>query len=61
MNAEKIEKVSDLASEIVAKCILVLEEMKGHGYVVVGTKKTGELKRLSMDLTRALTEMRKPG
>lgn len=33
---------------------------KDNGWEIVGSKNTGTLRRASMDLTRALAEMRKP-
>lgn len=36
------------------------KEMYRYEYYIGGTKKTAALRRQSMDLTRALAEMRKP-
>jgi hypothetical protein len=35
-------------------------EQSGSGQYIVGTKTSGALRRQSMELTRALAEMRKP-
>lgn len=56
-----------IAAEAAAKKFLVLaidarEELKNEGIAsyISGTKISGALRRASLDLTRALAEMRKP-
>ena len=38
---------------------LVLEELGEDDWYIVGTRKSGTLRRASMDLTRALTDLRR--
>ena len=38
----------------------IVEHEESGNHAMWGTKKTGALRRSSMDLTRALSEMRKP-
>lgn len=68
-----VEEVSRLASEVVELANAVKEEAKGSGAhvhgradvwakgrVVAPSKYVAALRRRSLDLTRALAEMRKP-
>ncbi len=63
MNRKSVRVVMELAKQIKVQGQVVLDEddekgMLGIGY---GSQATGKLRRLSMDLTRALANMRKSG
>ena len=36
-------------------------QIEGNGYVTYGSKLSGAVRRASMDLTRALADLRRPG
>lgn len=70
MNSKTIKKCVSLCEEFIFLSQRVEEEQmlmeywtdgngKRHQYTASGTKLTGSLRRKSMDLTRALSEMRK--
>jgi hypothetical protein len=62
MRKEPIEKVIEEAKHTIEAAEEVLREAeeRGYKYGIWGSKATGTLRRRSMDLTRALAEMRKP-
>lgn len=64
MTLDKITKAQSLASAFIQAAKAVKEEADADGRLngdcVYGSKRTGTLRRASMDLTRALAEMRKP-
>ena len=60
MNREKIGKALEINLRFTEQLNLVLEELGNRFSYTVGTKESGKLRRLSMDLTRALADMRKP-
>jgi hypothetical protein len=61
VTADKIRRAVTEAKRFLAAAHDGLEEMKeeGHDYWTVGTRKSGALRRASLDLTRALADMRK--
>jgi len=60
MTRSSMLKVKRLAKDVISLINKVDEENNLKDYFVGGTKKTGALRRASMELTRALTEMRRP-
>jgi hypothetical protein len=58
MKKHKVEHARRLAREFNALALDVVQESNDNW--LWGSKKTGALRRKSMDLTRALAEMRKP-
>ena len=66
MNLGKINNVQILANDVLDLCEDV-EKMEREAsldndtILFYGNAKTGELKRRSMDLSKALTELRQPG
>jgi hypothetical protein len=61
MNKRTINKAVNEAKRFLEAAKLVQAALvEGNGYVV-GTKESGALKRSSLDLTRALADMRRPG
>ena len=63
MNNEKIAEAVREAERFLAKhkaFEAAIPKGVGSGYYMWGTKESGALRRASMDLTRALAEMRKP-
>lgn len=62
MTPETIRKAADAAKEFLARCKPVLGSTRKHQYgewLNTG-KDTGALRRQSLELSRALSEMRKP-
>jgi hypothetical protein len=61
MQIEQFKEAVEQARRFIAlsKAIKIVS-LGTKQYIVVGTKSTGALKRCSLDLTRALAEMRKP-
>jgi hypothetical protein len=57
MNHEKIHRVVFLIREFLDRTDLLLNDE----YPIVGTKESGALRRTSMELTRALSDLRRPG
>jgi len=64
---KQILKVKELANEVIQRCDAALQDATAWANLSnevarynVGTKATGALRRASMELTRALAEMRKP-
>ena len=60
MNLAKISRVICLAQEIIRRAETV-ETEDPEGYFIGGTKATEALRRTSMELTRALADLRGPG
>ena len=66
MNRDRIEKAKAEARrfleaiENAEDTCPVYNRYAGHISFIVGTKATGAIRRTSLDLTRALAEMRKP-
>ena len=61
MNILTVDQVKRLCQEVQLLCHKYQDEYDANneGYHFIGPKLTGELRRRSMDLTRALAEMRK--
>jgi hypothetical protein len=64
MNQKSFVEAEKEAKRFLFACALVREESKGRAefatWPITGTAKTGALHRASMDLTRALANLRKP-
>ena len=58
MDAETIEKAKIEALAFIQRCEVVEGEIGSGGYIIYG-KSTGALRRQSMELTRALADMRR--
>ena len=59
MQKEKIRRTMDLAMQFIADANRVY--ISDDPYIEIrGTKATGKLRRISLELTRQLAEMRKP-
>jgi hypothetical protein len=61
LNLEKINRVLKLSREFGERQFAVKSETDEHGYFITGTAATGALRRTSMELTRALADLRRPG
>ena len=62
MNKTGIQKAMEAAEEFIERASAVLDEEADSKYThsLYPSAKTGALRRQSMELTRALAEMRKP-
>lgn len=62
MRVEKLEDAVRLAKRFaeLSKFVRIAKVSDGHRYLASCPKESGMLRRASMDLTRALAEMRKP-
>jgi hypothetical protein len=60
MNLAKITRVKALVGQFEARVAAVQEEAGVDGFFIVGTATTGALRRTSMELTRALADLRRP-
>ena len=60
MNIETISKAEAEAKEFIKRCKAVREREQEYAYCFFGCQETGALRRQSMDLTRALADLRKP-
>jgi hypothetical protein len=63
MNVDSLATAAQEARKFLRLVKIVQEEHKALNstFLVCGGKNSGALRRASMDLTRALAEMRKPG
>lgn len=66
MNVKTLGKAIDAANVFITNARRLYADMKhdekaAYGERIVGPKQTGQVRRNSMDLTRALAEMRRPG
>jgi hypothetical protein len=61
LNFEKISRVITLATELITRAEHVETEAEADGSFISGTAATGALRRTSMELTRALADLRRPG
>ena len=61
MNLEKITRVKRLIRLFESRAAAVFDQAEADGSFIVGTAATGALRRTSMELTRALAELRRPG
>lgn len=59
MTEEGIKKALKEANEFIRRAKSVLYDPNGVGYIFAGGAKTGALRRQSMELTRALANMRR--
>lgn len=60
MNNKSVLTAIDEARRFIERAADVLEEHKKFHIDYFGTKKTGALRRSSLDLTRALADLRRP-
>lgn len=61
MRAQDIARVRKLAAEVTDLCAAVEREARSNDTLFYsGSRTTAELRRRSMDLTRALADMRRP-
>lgn len=60
MNKRTITKAIEEAKRFIYAAKDVQDELASSGHYIVGTKKSGTLRRASLDLTRALADMRRP-
>jgi len=58
MTKSKLQECRKLALDFNKLALDVIMDLGDKGYIITGTKRTGKLRRLSMDLTRALAELR---
>ena len=61
MNKRTINKAVNEAKRFIEAAKLVQAALAERDSYIVGTKESGALKRASLDLTRALADMRRPG
>ena len=61
MNIENLNEAINEAERFLEKAKVVREKVKVDNYVFYGCKQTGALKRASMDLSRALSKIRRTG
>jgi hypothetical protein len=62
MNLDKLVHVLALTEELNDRANVVLADAeRGDDWPIVGTAATGALRRTSMELTRALADLRRPG
>lgn len=59
MDLRKVNKVEKEAKEILARCDAVKERAKEDHMCFYGCKETSSLKRQSLELSRALSELRR--
>lgn len=59
MNSTTLAAAETAAREFLKRAKALRES--GDKYVIVGTRESGAVKRASLDLTRALADMRRPG
>jgi len=60
MDKEKLEFCLKEAGAFMISAKIVLNRAKKNDFTFFGCKETGSCRRKSLDLTRALAEMRKP-
>ena len=62
MEIDRILEAQVLAQQFSKKADALIQETKTEGgkYLLYGSKQSGALRRLSLDLTRKLAEMRNP-
>jgi hypothetical protein len=61
MNLGKISRVNRLIRQFQRRAEELADQAAEDGFTIVGTKATGALRRTSMELTRALADLRRPG
>lgn len=60
MNIETLDNAVEEAKKFIEKAEKAIKRSEEDGYTFFGCKETAACKRASMDLTRALSELRKP-
>lgn len=61
MKAEKIDAAAKAAGRFMLAALAAIKRIEEDEMVeITGSKETGALRRASMDLTRALAELRRP-
>lgn len=60
MENKSVLKAVDEARRFIEKAVVVLDDERETKFSYFGSKNTGSLRRASLDLTRALADMRKP-
>jgi hypothetical protein len=60
LNLEKIGRVLGLVRQFQIRAGEITSDAENE-HLIVGTAATGALRRTSMELTRALTDLRRPG
>ena len=60
MTAEKVSNAKKLAREFIDACVDLENERDGTSYCWYRSKKSATVRRRSMDLTRALADLRRP-
>lgn len=62
MNKDSLKAAEDAAKQFLEKAkILRQYESRTEGNWIFGSRHSGAVRRASMDLTRALSDLRKPG
>ena len=61
VNEDTIKESMRLARMFEKQAKVVLADKSPHGGINIGTRASGTLRRLSLDLSNALADMRKPG
>jgi hypothetical protein len=59
MKEETIKEATRIARHFIERANRVIKSENPH-WEITGTKASGELRRISMELTRVLADMRKP-
>lgn len=60
MTRENLQRCIALAQDFVLKARDRIVEIDNNEYYSVGTKRSGAVRRASLDLTRALADLRRP-
>ena len=60
MRLDRLEKVNNLISVYQAKVLNLSDRMRKDHTVLSGSLETGAVRRASLDLTRALADLRRP-
>lgn len=61
MNADSIKEAKDTAWRFLKTVSLLEEKLDVDPYAAWKTRESGAVRRASLDLTRSLTQMRRPG
>jgi hypothetical protein len=61
MNEDTLDKSIKVAARFLAEARALRQAVELDGESINGTRRSGAVKRASMDLTRALTDLRRPG
>ena len=60
MNDATLRKAEQEAKRFLEAAKVMRAELPRDGYPIVGTRNSGAVRRASMDLTRALADLRRP-